>query len=539
MDTKRVLLATALSFLVIVAWSYFFTPQPQPQQTPEAQQTEHAKQAAAENVSPDFPDNKPAEKLSPAAFVPTDGKSIVVETPLYNARINTQGGVLEHFSLKKYKQTIKPDSPLIDLVGKQSSLMAPMGVIYNGMPTWNKGQWSYDGAESTTLEGTDAGVLRFVCRIAGMNLVRELTFHADSYVIEENLRVQNLSSGQAQARVTFTLASTSLTPEDDRYNRTRIAWLNADGLEEEDGEDEIKEGVLGDNGLLWGGLQSNYFLMALAPETADAVFKAKFVDNVYRLGVEKTGMLVESGMETAVVNDYYIGPKEEEYLEGAPNQLSRALHFGFFDFLAKPLLMGLNWFYNYVGNYGVAIMLLTICIKILFWPLSQKSYKSMNKMKKIQPMMTKVREKYKDDRQKMNQEMMQLYKTYKVNPAGGCFPMLIQIPVFFGLYQALLGSIELRHAIFIKYLPFTDYIWLADLSAKDPFYITPLIMGATMFLQQKLTPSPGDPTQAKIMLFMPLIFTFMFLNFPSGLVVYWLINNVLSIGQQWLMLRKA
>lgn len=539
MDTKRVLLATALSFLVIVAWSYFFTPQPQPQQTPEAQQTEHAKQAAAENVSPDFPDNKPAEKLSPAAFVPTDGKSIVVETPLYNARINTQGGVLEHFSLKKYKQTIKPDSPLIDLVGKQSSLMAPMGVIYNGMPTWNKGQWSYDGAESTTLEGTDAGVLRFVCRIAGMNLVRELTFHADSYVIEENLRVQNLSSGQAQARVTFTLASTSLTPEDDRYNRTRIAWLNADGLEEEDGEDEIKEGVLGDNGLLWGGLQSNYFLMALAPETADAVFKAKFVDNVYRLGVEKTGMLVESGMETAVVNDYYIGPKEEEYLEGAPNQLSRALHFGFFDFLAKPLLMGLNWFYNYVGNYGVAIMLLTICIKILFWPLSQKSYKSMNKMKKIQPMMTKVREKYKDDRQKMNQEMMQLYKTYKVNPAGGCFPMLIQIPVFFGLYQALLGSIELRHAIFIKYLPFTDYIWLADLSAKDPFYITPLIMGATMLLQQKLTPSPGDPTQAKIMLFMPLIFTFMFLNFPSGLVVYWLINNVLSIGQQWLMLRKA
>ncbi|MFW5488373.1 MAG: membrane protein insertase YidC [Desulfovibrio sp.] len=537
MDTKRVILATALSFLVIVVWSYFFTPAQQP--APPKNATQQTSQTVPDKVTSDFPDTKSAEKVSPATFVPTDGKTIAVDTPLYNARINTQGGVLEHFTLKKYKQTIAKDSPLIDLVSTQASSMAPMGVIYNGLPTWNKGQWSYDGQETTSLSGNDASVLRFVCRVAGMHLVRELTFHADSYLIEENLRLQNMSDSQAQARVTFTLASTGMTQHEDRYNHTRIAWLNKDGLTEEKDEDDAKEGLMGDNELQWGGLQSNYFLMALAPETTDAVFKAKLVDNVYRLGVEKTGLLVEPGMESTVLNDYYIGPKEEKYLEGAPNKLSSAVDFGFFDFLAKPLLMGLNWFYSYVGNWGVAIILLTVCIKILFWPLSHKSYKSMNKMKKIQPMMTKVREKYKDDRQKMNEEMMQLYKTYKVNPAGGCVPMLIQIPVFFGLYQALLGSIQLRHAVFIKYLPFTDYIWLADLSAKDPFYITPLIMGATMFLQQKLTPTPGDPTQAKIMLFMPVIFTFMFLNFPSGLVVYWLVNNVLSIGQQWLMLRKA
>ena len=537
MDTKRVLLATALSFLVIVTWSYFFTPEPRP--APQQAGSQQVSQAPAAQVSPDFPGAAAAEKNSPATFVPTDGKSITVETPLYVAQLNTQGGVLEHFTLQKYKQTIANDSLHIDLVSKQAASVAPLGVIYNGLPTWNKGQWSFDGSDSTSLSGTDASVLRFVCRIGGMELVRELTFHADSYLIEETLRLQNLSGAQAQSRVTFTLASTGLAPKDDSYNHTRVAWLNNDGLTEEKDVDDAKEGILGDNGLLWGGLQSNYFLMALAPETSDAVFKAKYVDDVYRMGVEKGGLLVEPGMETTVVNDYYIGPKEEEYLQGAPNQISRAVDFGFFDFLAKPLLIGLNWFYSYVGNYGVAIILLTVCIKILFWPLSHKSYKSMNKMKKIQPMMTRVREKYKDDRQKMNQEMMQLYKTYKVNPAGGCVPMLIQIPVFFGLYQALLGSIELRHAVFIKYLPFTDYIWLADLSAKDPFYITPLIMGATMFLQQKLTPSPGDPTQAKIMLFMPVIFTFMFLNFPSGLVVYWLVNNVLSIGQQWLMLRKA
>jgi YidC/Oxa1 family membrane protein insertase len=213
--------------------------------------------------------------------------------------------------------------------------------------------------------------------------------------------------------------------------------------------------------------------------------------------------------------------------------------FGWFHIIAVPLLKILNWFYKYVHNYGVAVILLTVLIKLIFWPLSQKSYKSMDQMKKLQPMLTKLREKYADDKERMNQEVMQLYKTYKVNPAGGCLPMVVQIPVFFGLYKALLGSIELRHAAFITHVPFTNLVWLADLSVKDPYYVTPLIMGATMFIQQKMTPTGGDPTQAKIMLLMPVVFTFMFLNFPAGLVVYWLVNNVLSIAQQWWMMRKA
>jgi YidC/Oxa1 family membrane protein insertase len=222
-----------------------------------------------------------------------------------------------------------------------------------------------------------------------------------------------------------------------------------------------------------------------------------------------------------------------------PKDLKASINYGFFDFIAKPLNQFLNFLHDYVGNYGVAIIILTIIIKALFWPLSHKSYKSMEQMKKLQPMMAKIREKHADDREKMNAEIMQLYKTYKVNPAGGCLPMLMQIPVFFALYQALLGAIELRHAAFIPHLPFTDMVWLADLSAKDPYYITPLIMGATMFLQQRMSPPMGDPMQAKIMMFMPVIFTFLFLNFPAGLVVYWLVNNVLSIGQQWLMIRKS
>jgi YidC/Oxa1 family membrane protein insertase len=220
-----------------------------------------------------------------------------------------------------------------------------------------------------------------------------------------------------------------------------------------------------------------------------------------------------------------------------PGDLVKAVNFGWFDIIAKPLAIALDWFHQYVHNYGVAIILLTIVIKLLFWPLSHKSYKSMEQMKKLQPMMAKLREKYADDKEQLNKEMMQLYKTYNVNPAGGCVPMVLQIPVFFGLYKALLGTVALRHADFIHYLPFTDIVWLADLSAKDPLYITPIIMGATMFLQQKMTPSAGDPTQQKIMMFMPLIFTFLFLNFPAGLVVYWMVNNILSIAQQWMIHR--
>jgi YidC/Oxa1 family membrane protein insertase len=234
-----------------------------------------------------------------------------------------------------------------------------------------------------------------------------------------------------------------------------------------------------------------------------------------------------------------MGPADRAILAEMPNKLDQAIDFGWFHLIAVPLLSVLNWFYKFVHNYGVAVILLTMLIKLIFWPLSHKSYKSMDQMKRIQPMIQKLREKYADDKERMNQEIMALYKTYKVNPAGGCLPMIVQIPVFFGLYKALLGSIELRHAAFITHLPFTNLVWLADLSAKDPFYITPLIMGATMFLQQKMTPTGGDPTQAKIMLLMPVVFTFLFLNFPAGLVVYWLVNNVLSITQQWWMMRRS
>jgi YidC/Oxa1 family membrane protein insertase len=236
---------------------------------------------------------------------------------------------------------------------------------------------------------------------------------------------------------------------------------------------------------------------------------------------------------------YWFGPKDRHLMHAVSDELAKSVDLGMFSIIAKGLLWILEFFHKYVGNWGLAIIMLTIVIKIIFWPLTAKSYSSMEKMKRLAPMMQKIKEKHKDDKEAMNREVMALYKTYGVNPASGCLPLLVQMPVFFGLYQALLTSIELRHASFIPTLPFTDLPWLADLSAKDPFYITPLVMGVTMFLQQRLSPPAADPTQQKIMMFLPIIFTFLFLAFPAGLVVYWLVNNVISIGQQWWMLNRG
>jgi YidC/Oxa1 family membrane protein insertase len=220
-----------------------------------------------------------------------------------------------------------------------------------------------------------------------------------------------------------------------------------------------------------------------------------------------------------------LGPKDYDIMKALNVGLENAIDFGsWIKWLAIPLLFVLKFIFQYVHNYGIAIIILTILIKIIFWPLGNKSYKSMKEMQKLQPKMQELRQKYKDDKPRLSQETMALYKTHKVNPLGGCLPILIQIPVFFGLYKVLLYAIELRHSPF--------YFWIQDLSAKDPYYITPIIMGATMLVQQKMTPTMGDPMQAKIMLIMPVVFTFLFLNFPSGLVIYWLFNNIISIGQQ-------
>jgi YidC/Oxa1 family membrane protein insertase len=534
-SNKRVILAVTLSLLVLLGWNYFFPPA---QQVDTPAQNVTSSNQTVTQASEAASAGEPVQAATPTVqFSPTAGKKVVVDTPLYHAVLNSAGGVLESFVLSDYRETIAPDSRNIDLVTAQSVTKAPLGLIWNSQPTWAQGQWSVQGGDLNLTDG-QTGSIRLLGTLGGVQVERVLTFTGGTYEVKEEVKVTNTSPAQLKGNLAFSLSSGSLTAESDKYNRTRIAYMAAGSLEQEDSAKDLEQGFLSTAPAQWGGIESNYFLLGLVPTSADLPVRGKLEEGVYRVTATDQ-LLLDPGITQLRAVSYYLGPKTTHDLAAMPKDLKASINYGFFDIIAKPLNQFLNFLYTYVGNYGVAIMILTLMIKALFWPLSHKSYKSMEQMKKLQPMMAKIREKYADDREKMNAEIMQLYKTYKVNPAGGCLPMLMQIPVFFALYQALLGAIELRHAAFIPHLPFTDLVWLADLSAKDPFYITPLIMGATMFLQQRMSPPMGDPTQAKIMMFMPVIFTFLFLNFPAGLVVYWLVNNVLSIGQQWLMIRKS
>jgi YidC/Oxa1 family membrane protein insertase len=300
--------------------------------------------------------------------------------------------------------------------------------------------------------------------------------------------------------------------------------------------------------LRWIAVQDRYFISAIMPDEAvDASMHLSINDDkILKNTYIQPEQVIQPEDQHVFKYKLFFGPKSMKVLKSVNYDLIKAVNFGMFDVLAKPCVWIMNFIYGYIPNYGVAIIILTILSKVLLWPLGNKSYKSMAAMKKIQPLMAEIKEKYKDDKKKMNEEMMGLYKTYKVNPLGGCLPMVVQIPVFFALYRMLYEAIELRHAPFFG--------WINDLSAPDrlfrfdfsvPFMQPPygipvltIIMGVTMFIQQKMSPPAGDPTQAKMMMMMPIVFTVIFINFSSGLVLYWLVNNIISVAQQYYVTKK-
>ncbi|MGE4469317.1 MAG: membrane protein insertase YidC [Desulfovibrio sp.] len=531
METKRIVLALVLSFAVFFGWQLLF-PQPQPQQPAGQTTAGPAEQPASQPPSSTAP--APSSLAAARDLAPieaTQGRDVTVRTPLYTARFNTQGGLLESFLLHDYFKSVpvegqpKPDQ--INMVSGGASL----GLLVDGARTWENAQWDTELQDLTLEQGN--GTLVFHGRIEGYDIERILTFEAENYLIKEEVRLISTSASSADLRVTRQAATNALADLSSTYNPAKIVWQINGGLDDETDQDDLRtEGLQPVNNPTWAAIDNNYFILAAQP-SGNSMLEGGMTGDTFFMNLSASTGSIRPGESRTISTQYFIGPMDRDLLVAASPELGQAVNFGWFDFIAKPLLLFLVWLHQYVGNWGVAIIILTVIIKLIFWPLSQRSYKSMEQMKKIQPMAQKLREKYKDDKQRLNQETMQLYKTYKVNPAGGCLPMLVQIPVFFGLYKALLGAIELRHAGFIDTLPFTDMVWLADLSAKDPYYITPLIMGATMFLQQLMTPTTGDPTQKKIMYIMPVVFTFLFLQFPAGLVVYWLCNNVLSIAQQW------
>lgn len=535
METKNIILATVICFVILVGWQAFaesmgwIAPAPQ---------TEVIETQTNTTQFETIVDNQGALPSSAPVFAPAEGKLVTVTTPIYKAVFHSAGGVLQSFELENYKATSAPDSPLLNLVSNQAKIISPMGLLINDKPSWNQAVWNAN-AEDITLTAGQNGSLVFEGRMEGLIIRRELIFDASTYQIKEKVTLQ-AEQGQAYiARVGYTLASTAFSTES-TYDPMKLAWdLDGSFDSNTDVDDLTNEGYIVNGNIFWGGIMNNYFLTAVAPTSKNGILKARIQNNTWRVALETAPSTLNSGDLAIQEVTWWFGPKDSELLSKAPNELSKALDYGFFGILAKPLLWLLERFYSLVHNWGIAIILLTILIKILFWPLTRKSFKSMEQMKRIAPLMEEVKKKHADDKQAMSQEMMQLYKTYNVNPMSGCLPILVQLPVFIALYQALLHSNNLRHAEFITYLPFTNILWLSDLSVQDPLYITPLLMGATMFLQQWLSPAVGDPTQRKVMLFMPLIFTFMFLSFPAGLVLYWLVNNILSIVQQWWTLRRV
>ena len=543
-NNKRVILAVVLSAVILFGWQWLFPASHQPAVQPEQQtattQGERGANAtgASQSAATQSETAAPVNTVQLDEFTPGEGREVVVTTPLYTATFNTQGGILEKYLLENYKETIESGSPQVNMIGEEAQRKAPLGLVVNGKATWTDAQWSFDGGDLAIGPG-ETKTVTFTGQMGDLRVERHLTFTGDNYAINETVSVTNAGKIGLDGKIAFTAATRSLNTDGGRMNRDRFEFMTTEGKREEvTDHDKLEQWMSHTAPLDWAAISSNYFLMAMVPGQQTSTIKARIEDGIYRLALERSATFPPM-TQMNFDNVYFFGPTDRDLLAKVPGNLAKVVNFGWFDVIAKPLLLFMNWIYQYVGNYGVAILLLTVVIKLLFWPLTHKSYKSMNEMKKLQPLMQKIKEKHGDDKQKMQQEIMQLYKTYKVSPAGGCLPMVIQIPVFFGLYRALMGAVELRHACFIKYLPFTDHIWLADLSAKDPYYITPLIMGLTMFLQQKLTPQAGDPMQQKLMLLMPVVFTFMFLNFPAGLVVYWLTNNVLSIGQQWMIMRKS
>jgi YidC/Oxa1 family membrane protein insertase len=547
-------LAVIISLIILLIYQSYFAPHPPAPEKPAADQAQTAppvKEEPVKAVSPGekIPGVTPPPQVRPAPAIKAEpGKDVTVETTLYTAVFNTRGARLKDFRVKKYLDKIGEGAKPIDLATENLGAEYPFGLdVTQANFPFSPDLLFRVNAETLKLgPGRKQGELVFtwVSR-EGLKLIQRMVFHAESYRIDIHLQMANLSSQVVEGRPTLVwegkIHSSSggggMACLPGSGGRTSAAAPPFTALIKK----EFQEIDLGDlkggekrftEHVQWGGFQDQYFLAALIPQKSEGteLLLKKVSDTAAEMRMAGPKASLPPGTQFSQSYLMFLGPKDLDTLKAFGFDLDKALNFGWFDIVAKPMLWAMKFSYQYVGNYGLAIIILTIIIKIIFWYPTQLSMRSMSEMKKLQPEMAKLREKYKGDKEKMNKELMELYRRYKVNPMSGCLPMAIQIPVFFALYKVLLYSIELRHAPF--------YWWIKDLAAADPYYISPILMGASMFAQQWMTPTTGDPNQAKMMLIMPVVFTFMFLSFPTGLVIYWFFSNLLSIGQQLYLNRK-
>ncbi len=554
-DQKRLLLAVLLSVVVLVGYQFFFVTPPADHNLSRTTQEsrDQEQQPGPRDSQSAVSDYKPADQgVSEPSTQPSvmDFRTISVSTPLYDIAISEHLAAVTSQSLKQYKssngsasdlkQMVSPKLPRGTLItDTEGGTIQGLGNAVFSADTDTKNLQLAQGEKSIVFSWSNPH---------GITVQKIYTFRADSYLIDCDILIQNGSGMPVNDALVIT------TPgifDEETKKRSRfafegpVAYIDNEFLSIKPKDIEDQDTYTGK--VDWTGYTDRYFLTAVIPEnTADSHLKLRYENEIAASRLVWKMDRLDPGTQGKYPFVYFMGPKSHKVLSQYDNTLKKAINFGFFDILAKPLLITMNVIHDVIPNYGVAIILLTILIKLIFWPLGTKSYKSMNEMKKVQPLMMEIREKYKNDKQKMNQEIMGLYKTYKVNPASGCLPLLVQMPIFFALYRMLYQAIELRHAPFVG--------WIKDLSGPDRLFhfdfaiplmdapygipVLTLLMGASFLLQQKMTPMAGDPMQAKMMMLMPIFMTVLFINFPSGLVLYMFVNNIISMGQQYYTQKK-
>jgi len=528
MDTQRLILLFIFGFSVLMLWEAW-----QREHSPKP--PAHAEQPVASKPAAATPAPSQGAIGTPATAA-QKGESIVITTDLVIAEIDTLGGSLKRLELLRHKDSSDPDKNFV-LISPAHQYEAQSGLTGEGGAN-HRSLWRAQPGPRTLAASAESLQLQLrTMGKDGLEVEKIYTFRRNSYVIDVTMRVRNGSSNPVATYAYFqlthdgkpegqrnsvaeTFGAQSFTgfaiySEEHKYQKVHPADIDKGKA------DYVKQAKDG-----WLALVQHYFVSAwLAPQgvTRDYLLE-KRQDGSYA-GRLLVPVSVAPGADATVDVPLYAGPQEKRRLEAAAPGLDLVVDYGWLAIIAWPLFWLLEKLHALTGNWGVAIILLTVLIKLIFFPLSATSYKSMARMKLITPRLTKIREMYANDRQKMNQAMMELYKTEKINPLGGCFPIVVQIPVFIALYWVLLAAIELRHAPFI--------LWIRDLAALDPYFVLPILMSATMVLQTRMNPTPPDPVQAKVMQFMPYFFSIFFFFFPAGLVLYWLVNNILSILQQW------
>jgi len=546
MDIQRLIAFVVFSFSALLLWDAW--QKHNAPHVPAPQAAVAGKPAAGTAPTPSLPlapnaspAASPAVPGAPAAApVEATGQPIIVKTDLFEVELNTAGGDIRRVKLFKVFSALDRTKPLTLLsADPKQYFVTQSGLLGDGLPS-HKAMYTAEGNAFTLAEGKDQLEVRLVASDAtGAEVVKKFAFRRGTYEIQVSYEVKNAGDKPLAPFAYFQFLRDGNQPSQEAAQTSAIAgvatytgpavyteeskFVKVDFKDIEKGKQthakKSKDG--------WIGLVQHYFISAWLPKGSGdrEFFTNKVGENLYTAGVIVPVGVVAPGAGATVTMPLYIGPQETDKLAKIAPGLDLVVDYGWLYIIAAPLFWVLNFIHGVVGNWGWSIILLTILIKLVFYPLNHKAGRSMAAMKVLGPKMEKLKQLYGDDRQKLNQAMMELYRTEKINPLGGCLPIVVQIPVFIALYWVLLASIELRHAPWLG--------WIQDLSAPDPWYILPVVYAVSMFVQTKLNPQPADPVQAKVMLAMPIVFSIFFFFFPSGLVLYWVVQNLLSIAQQW------